>query len=372
MIKFISRLNLQGSRIDRDKGIIKGVSLIALGEARGHDKKIDHKTLESVIECAKTYGDGLRVKFNPSTFQHGAGSLAGFIPPSSLRIEEDKSVGDLHLYKNFPGDAKEYLYEIAERTPGNIGLSIEFSGDDEEIKGEKFARCDQIYAATIVDLPAANPTGLFAEGDGDGLTKAEERIKSAAKEHGKEISEESMIMDEETIQKLATATATATAEALKPILQKFAEDNGNGNGNGDKKKKKENGDEDEGEASEEEMAAAGVAPTDDAATKQTKLADYRASLNKPIASMSARELIETVTRGNIQFFREVGNRPIKTNAEPRRISDDPFEARVKSHMAAGAKSRGLAIVRARRDSPSDYNEWMAKKHPNTQTMAVKK
>src|SRR5215475_8778489 len=162
MIKFISRLDLQGSRIDRDKGIIKGVSLIALGEARGHNKQVDQRTLETVRDCAKEYGDGLRVKFNPTTFQHGVGSLLGYIPPNTLRIEDSKCVGDLHVYKSFPNDAKDYLYEIAERTPGNIGLSIEFTGDDEVIDGSNFARCDQIFAATVVDLPAANPTGLFA------------------------------------------------------------------------------------------------------------------------------------------------------------------------------------------------------------------
>jgi len=423
MIKLLSRLDLHGSRIDRENGVIKGVSLIAMGDARGHDKKVDLKTLESVRDCAKGYGDGLRVKFNPSTFQHGVGSLLGYIPPKTIRIEEGKTVGDLHLYENFPNDAKEYLYEIAEKTPGNIGLSIEFSGDDEKIGDENFARCDQIYAATVVDLPAANPTGLFAEkepyGDVDyadpgyqadkkkrypldtekhvraalsyinqeenaskysseDLTKVKNKIKSAAKKLG--IKVEEMIMDEETITKLTTgiaaATAKATAEALKPILQKFAEGNGNGNGDdknkGKKKEDDDNGDQDEG-GDAEELAAAGVTDGDDAATKKSKLAAYRGSLDKPVSAMSGRELIQTIKSGNMQFFRETGNRPVRTNAEPRRgASDSPFEDRVKQQMANGCKSRGLAIARARRDHPAEYNEFMAKKNPNVQHLVVKK
>jgi hypothetical protein len=408
MIKFISRLDLAGSRVDRERGIIKGVSLIAKGEARGHDKMCDQRTLETVRDCAQEYKDGLRVKFNPSTFQHGVGSLLGYIPAKSVRIEGDKTVGDLHVYEYFPNDAKEYLYEIAERTPGNIGLSIEFTGDDEVIDDNKFARCDQIFAATVVDLPAANPTGLFAEseeakkpyGDVDyadpgyqsdkqkrypidnedhvraawsyinkeknagkysseDLTKIKGRIKSAAKKHGIEISEE-MTMDEATIKQLSGAIAAA----LKPvILQAFADatpfppPTKEKDGDEKDKQKDENGDGDEkedGNGDKEKMQAAKV---DEG--------------KKPVAQMTAQELTMLVTKANMQFFTKTGNSPVKTNAEPKAKSSDPFIARVEQHMVAGAKSRGLAIHRARKDSPQEYNEWMAKKNSNAQQMVQK-
>lgn len=427
MIKFVSRLNLAGSRVDRLHGIIKGVSLIALGEARGHGKQVDQKTLETVRECASKYSNGLRVKFNPNTFTHGAGSLAGRIPPDSIRIEGNKTIGDLYLYNALPEATRDYLFEIAEETPENIGLSIEFSGDDEKIGENNFARCSEIYAATIVDLPAANPTGLFAEDNGDSkkpygdveyadpgyqddgqkrypldtedhvraawsyinhednaakyssdeLTKVKNKIKTALKKHGAEIAEEKdeeMDMNDETITKLATATATATAkavtDALKPIIQKFQEGNGNGNNDDEEEKKKKK--EGENDTEESEEMAAGVTASDDEATKQKKLETYRASQGtKSVAKMTGSELSALIQRSNMQFFRETGNRPARNNAEPSRGDTDPFEARVTQHMAAGAKSRGLAIQRARRDSPKDYNEWMAKKHPNVQHMAVK-
>jgi hypothetical protein len=355
MIKFTSRLNLAGSRVDRQRGVIKGVSLIALGQARGHGKGVDQKTLETVRDCAQKYGDGLRVKFNPSTFTHGAGTLAGRIPPNTIRIEDNKTVGDLHLYQHLPQDYKNYLFEIAEETPANIGLSIEFSGDDEVIEENKFARCEEIFAATIVDLPAANPTGLFSE---DSLTKLKDEHKSATSEDTD--------MTDEDITKLATATAKATVEALTPVIQKFAE--GNGNGNGKAKEHGEDGKDDDAE----EMAAAGVTDGDDAKTKAEKLAAYRNAM-KPVSAMSAAELIKVVKQGDMQFFRETGNRPVKTNAEPTRTDVDPFEKRIKQNMESGASSRGLAIARARRDAPKEYNEWMAKKHPGVQHLeAVRK
>jgi hypothetical protein len=347
MIKFISRLDLHGSRIDREAGIIKGVSLIALGEARGHGKAVDQKTLETVRDCAKQYDGGLRVKFNPTTFTHGAGSLAGRIPSESITIDGGKTVGDLHLYKALPTEIKEYLFEIAEETPGNIGLSIEFSGDDETIDNNKFARCSEIYAATIVDLPAANPTGLFAVGKEEDLTKVKNENKTKTNEE--------LSMDEETIKKLSTAIAEQTVLALKPVLsQRFQ---------GDAPPKDE-------DKEKEEMAAAGVADGDDEETKKSKIAAYRES-QKPVSAMTAGELSDAVTRSNMQFFRQTGNRPAKISAEPDRNEGDPFEKRVRQHMEAGAKSRGLAINRARRDAPQEYNEWMAKKHPNVQQMVKK-
>ena len=51
---------------------------------------------------------------------------------------------------------------MAEQSPENFGLSMEFTGLHEEKDGTTFARCEEIFAATIVDLPAANPTGLFS------------------------------------------------------------------------------------------------------------------------------------------------------------------------------------------------------------------
>lgn len=337
MLKFTSRLTLLGARIDRESGVIKGVSLIALGDARGHGKGVDQKTLETVRDCATHYGEGLRVKFNPNTFTHGAGSLAGFIPPSTLRIKDGKLVGDLHVYDSFPSDAKEYLHEIAERTPGNIGLSIEFTGEDEEVKGEKFARCEEIFAATIVDLPAANPTGLFS---------AEDNANS----------EKDTSMTEEQVTKLTTQLTDTLKAGFKEIRQMFQEA---------PPKKDE-------EKEKEEMAAAGVSDSDDEETKKTKLAAYRASLSTPVAQMSAEQLGTLIAKANMQFFRQTGGTPARPTVETDNEKGlDPFEKRVRQHLTAGAHGRGVAIMRARRDAPNEYNAWRAKQNPNVQRLQQK-
>ncbi len=341
MIKFASLLNLSGSRIDRANGVIKGVSLISLGEARGHDKHVDQQTLKSVIECAKQYGDGLRVKFNPKTFAHGDAGLGGFIPPSSLRIEGGKAVGDVHLYKHFPSDDKEYLYEIVERTPGNIGLSIEFTGDDETIDGQKFARCDEIYAATIVDMPAANPTGFFSVREFQNLTTHQQKLNPNA---------ESTLMKPEELKQLVESNEFKSA--IKTIFAECMPE-------------KPQADKDK-----EEMAAAGVTDKDDDKTKQEKLSTFRAG-NKKISDMTAGEFAGVIGQANMQFFRQTGGKPVKiAPADGDETGGDPFESRMQKFMEAGA-GKAKAINLARQAAPKEYNAWMSKKHPNVQHMAKK-
>ena len=105
--RFVSRVDLAGSKVDRNRGILFGVRIATLGDARGHGKVVDATTLEQVKNCAAGYKSGLRVKFNPSTFNHGDGGLAGYIPPKSLRINQDALLGDLHVYNTYP--SRDYL-----------------------------------------------------------------------------------------------------------------------------------------------------------------------------------------------------------------------------------------------------------------------
>jgi hypothetical protein len=246
------------------------------------------------------------------------------------------------------------LAEIIDRTPGNIGLSIEFTGDDEEIKGEKFARCDEIFAATIVDLPAANPTGFFAVK----LTKEDEEVNRNTDRNESNGEDD---MTDEQIEKLAASLGKTVTTALAPVIQKLEEkkpdDSGNGNGNGDDDEK-------------EEMAAAGVAAGDDDATKKQKIEAYRAS-KQTVSTMSSSQLSEVIKKNMMQFFSQTGGKPAKVTVEPEGEGGDPFETRIKKHMELGANFRGLAINRARRDAPKEYNEWMAKNHPRVQHMERK-
>jgi hypothetical protein len=134
---------------------IKGVSIISIGEAKGHGLYVDEQTLIEVKECAEAYRGGVKVNLD-----HGAGikDIVGFV--NNFRIEGEQLLGDLNLLETSP--MRDYVLEISSKLPDTFGISIAFSGPIEEIDGISFARCTELYSADLVQTPAANATGLFS------------------------------------------------------------------------------------------------------------------------------------------------------------------------------------------------------------------
>lgn len=170
-----------GTAIDAEKGVILGVAVITEGPALGHfdwsgEKPLplyaDAATLNEVKACAETYAGGLKVKFN-----HGSGvaDIVGVL--KNFRIEGSVLRADFHALKNAAN--RDYLFEIANTMPESFGLSISFSGMPKRGQDRAFARCSEIYSADFVDEPAANPTGLFQRGAGNGA--AQDQPKSNLK-----------------------------------------------------------------------------------------------------------------------------------------------------------------------------------------------
>lgn len=172
--------------IDSAAATIKNVSVITVGEARGHGMQIDEKTLLQVKAAAETYVGGLKVKTDHySGFNEIVGALKNFT------IDGDQLRADLFLLKNH--DATARIIEMAELMPDTFGLSISFSGEHEESGETVLARCSEIYSADLVDTPAANPTGLFSA----------------------KVDSEKKVMDEKQI-------ADAIAAALAPVIEEMA------------------------------------------------------------------------------------------------------------------------------------------------------
>ena len=135
--------------------IIEGVSIISVGEAKGHGLFVDDVTLQEVKACAESYAGGVKVNLD-----HGAGikDIVGFC--DNFRIVGKKLVADLNLLET--AEKRAYVLEIAERMPDTFGISIAFSGPVRERDGQSFASCTELYSADLVQTPAANPTGLFS------------------------------------------------------------------------------------------------------------------------------------------------------------------------------------------------------------------
>ena len=150
---------LETEQIDLENGIIRSVSLMEMGDAKGHfDKKgrqviIDTVTLQQVFSACNKLGS-IKVKAD-----HGSGvfEIVGWADNFSLKA--DKVCADVHIYESEPN--RKRLFEIAEKNPTHMGVSMEFTGEDKPSGSTSMSRCDAVYAAALVDDPAAN-SSLFS------------------------------------------------------------------------------------------------------------------------------------------------------------------------------------------------------------------
>lgn len=167
-------------------GILRGVSLIAMGEALGHRLWIDGTTLEQVVELGNAEGVGVKSRFtHPGLSSDGMGKALGRI----FNIERSGSrvLGDLHFLQSAhdtpDGDLAGYVMSLATEDPKFAGLSIVFdhdvgeenrfmdnhmnpegefvSPDPSNEKNFPHVRIAELVATDVVDEPAANPDGLF-------------------------------------------------------------------------------------------------------------------------------------------------------------------------------------------------------------------
>ncbi len=150
---------LETPAIDSSNGIIRTVSLIEIGDAKGHfDAKgrqviVDETTLEQIFKECKKIG-AIKVKAD-----HGSGVFEIVGWADNFALTANKVTADVHIYDSEPNRSR--LLEIAEKNPTHMGISMEFTGED-KARGEKcMSRCDGIIAAALVDDPAAN-SSLFS------------------------------------------------------------------------------------------------------------------------------------------------------------------------------------------------------------------
>lgn len=141
-------IDLTGSKIDPNNRTIRQVSLISLGEAKGHNVFVDQKTLTQVFDKL-TELESLKVKAD-----HGSGVLSTIGYIDQFAMGQDKVLGDFHVYEAEPEAPR--IFEIARKNPNHLGMSLEFEGEDQKKDGKMFARCSDISAVALVSDPAAN------------------------------------------------------------------------------------------------------------------------------------------------------------------------------------------------------------------------
>jgi len=142
------------SVVDPANGVIRAVSLISLGAAKGHKDAegrnvfVDETTLEQIYKFCQAH-ETIKVKAD-----HGSGVLATIGYIDSFSLEATAVRGDLHLYE--AESEAPRLFEIAAKNPTHLGISLEFVGEDEVVGTKCMARCDEVITAALVSDPAAN------------------------------------------------------------------------------------------------------------------------------------------------------------------------------------------------------------------------
>lgn len=182
-------LQLSAGEVSVDLGIIRECTVAKADvQAQGHvvfldkagnvtrDEKLavkklpvftDAKFLETLMTAAKKAGPRVKAR---EDHDDSIGARAGFF--ESFRLTTDKRVvADMHLFAAYRN--KSVVLETAEKTPEEIGLSIDYVPSF-EIDGDRaLMRCDKLLAVDIVDQGAITPGGLFLSAGVDTEEKKE-------------------------------------------------------------------------------------------------------------------------------------------------------------------------------------------------------
>lgn len=188
---------------DIKDGVIRGVSVITTGEAKGHNVFIDAKSLQTFLSAAQNRPGGVPVKMDHGTgFYHIVGKLENF------RIDGESLRADLQLLKTH--EQYPRILEMASTMAEAFGLSVSSVASSEEIDGKQYLRCDELNSVDLVDRPAANPTGLFSE-----PTPVDSTTKGIMADDNTLLSKiKSVFVETENVE-LNTATAKVTELAAK-------------------------------------------------------------------------------------------------------------------------------------------------------------
>ena len=149
------------SRVDEANRVIRRVSLISEGDAKGHKDDegrqvvVDQTCLDQIFEFCLA-SETIKVKID-----HGSGvfATAGYV--DNFFRETSRVTGNLHIYET--EDEAPRIFEIARTNPRHMGISLEFIGQDEIDGRTILARCSEVMTAALVSDPAANHSLFFSQ-----------------------------------------------------------------------------------------------------------------------------------------------------------------------------------------------------------------
>lgn len=182
-------------RVDRENKIIRGYSVMTLGEAKGHGMFVDETTLEQVLQLGNASPAGIKTRIRHPTrmtdamgksvvVHDGFGRTVG--KTKTFRRDGNRVIADLHLspaaFRAPEGDFGTYMMELAASDDDDtFGASPEVGYVKQKVAGSTLPamRVKEMPAIAIVDDPATNK-GFFSclsTGDDDMADIAELEVK---------------------------------------------------------------------------------------------------------------------------------------------------------------------------------------------------
>ena len=183
--------------VNHEEGVIRGVKICSVGEAKGHGVNLDEEFIDTLIKKGNGFTQGLKARFgHPNMCSTALGTYIGrfknFTKATTVRSDGSQvacCVADLALSdsaKNTPnGDLYDYVIAMANEEADMFGTSIVFTPGQRYRRNEKgqkvyprdsrgkrneefdragtpdFVECDHLHACDCVDEPAAND-GFFS------------------------------------------------------------------------------------------------------------------------------------------------------------------------------------------------------------------
>ena len=152
----ILHLEVFTGKVDRENCIIRGVPLISVGTAKGHDMDIDSVTLSQALSLIPATGLKAKINHRDST---GVRSINGRF--HSPRMEGSTLRADWHLLKTHADTP--WILEMADKQPEDCGISLSCkAGTQVAASGRKVMRIQTLKSADLVDDPAATDSLLEA------------------------------------------------------------------------------------------------------------------------------------------------------------------------------------------------------------------
>lgn len=234
------RTKLSATQIDESGGVIRGCTAVQAGvSATGHfvmldasgkitrDAKLsvrklpvftDERTIDTLVEAANEAGGVVKAR---SDHDDSLGARAGFAQNFRKVAEGGIVRGSVDLHLNESYRDRDVVIETAKKTPGLIGLSIDFLPDFELLPDRALMRVAELYAVDIVDQGAVTHGGLFLRRGVDRTARGENSAEPNPRTTMAKNAAEDTEKKEPTLQEVLTAV-TALQAAVKGCVDGMA------------------------------------------------------------------------------------------------------------------------------------------------------